>query len=120
MLLSSALLCLANKILQPRDKLLANEKGKSCSCSCVNAFNTDGQMFLQLHNDGDSDDEEADGDSDDADDDDDNADEEADDFDDNSDDYDDNGDDHLYKSSDPIGLQSLSAEPCRARNGVLH
>ena len=54
-------------------------------------------MFLQLHNDGDVDDEEAD------------ADDEA----------DDDGDDHLYKSSDPIGLQSLSAEPCSARNGVL-
>ena len=27
--------------------------------------------------------------------------------------------DHLYKSSDPIGLQSLSPEPWRARNGVL-
>ena len=27
--------------------------------------------------------------------------------------------DHLYKSSEPIGLQSLSAEPWRARNGVL-
>ena len=26
---------------------------------------------------------------------------------------------HLYKSSEPIGLQSLSAEPWRARNGVL-
>ena len=43
-------------------------------------------------------------------------DEEADDDDVNRDD---NGDDHLYKSSDPIGLQSLSAEPCSARNGVL-
>ena len=66
----------------------------------------------QLHNDGDADD---DGDGDDADDNDAN-DEEADDDDVNRDD---NGDDHLYKISDPIGLQSLSAEPCSARNGVL-
>ena len=57
----------------------------------------------QLYNDGDADDNDAD-------------DEEADDDDVNRDD---NGDDHLYKSSDPIGLQSLSAEPCSARNGVL-
>ena len=35
-------------------------------------------------------------------------------------DDDDNGaDGHLYKSSDPIGLQSLSADPCSTRKGVL-
>ena len=116
MLLSSALLCLVNKMLL-KGQIIGKEKRQKLQLR---------QRHQHRWTDvsgGDSDDEEADGDSDDADDvddDDDNADEEADDFDDNSDDYDDNADDHLYKSSDPIGLQSLSAEPCRARNGVLH